>query len=127
MSTMTEPPVTGPLVTGLQELRRNWGWLLLWGLCQLIVGGRAISFAFTATLATSLAFAILLLVGGAVHLVGAFFARSWGGFFLTLLAGIVYLVAGVLMIEHPLGTAAAFTLMLAAAFLVGGLFRIIAS
>jgi uncharacterized membrane protein HdeD (DUF308 family) len=42
-----------------------------------------------------------------------------------LLAGILYVVSGFLMVQHPRPAAAIFTLMLAAAFFVGGLFRII--
>jgi uncharacterized membrane protein HdeD (DUF308 family) len=42
-----------------------------------------------------------------------------------MLGGILYLVLGFLMVQRPLAAAAIFTLMLAAAFFVGGLFRII--
>jgi uncharacterized membrane protein HdeD (DUF308 family) len=41
------------------------------------------------------------------------------------LAGIMYLVLGFLLVQRPLAAAAFFTLMLAAAFFVGGLFCII--
>ena len=36
----------------------------------------------------------------------------------------VYLIVGLLMVEHPVGAAAGLTLMVAAPFLVGGLLRI---
>jgi uncharacterized membrane protein HdeD (DUF308 family) len=42
-----------------------------------------------------------------------------------LLAGILYLVLGFLLVQRPLAAAAFFPLMLAIAFFVGGLFRII--
>jgi uncharacterized membrane protein HdeD (DUF308 family) len=42
-----------------------------------------------------------------------------------LLTGLLYAVLGVLLLRRPLASASAFTLMLAAAFLVSGLFRII--
>lgn len=53
------------------------------------------------------------------------FARNWGGFFLFVLLGVVYAVAGFLTLQHPLLAAETLTLMLAAAFLVAGAFRII--
>ena len=67
----------------------------------------------------------LLMIGGAVEIVDAFLGRGWRGFWLHLLTGILYLVLGFLMVQRPLAAAAIFTLMLAAALFVGGLFRII--
>jgi uncharacterized membrane protein HdeD (DUF308 family) len=114
-------------MSGLQELRRNWGWLLVWGLCLVVTGSLAMVFSFISTLATVLAFGILLLVGGGVHVLSAFSARRWGGSFLHLLQGVLFIVAGVLVIEAPVAAAAGLTLVLAAAFLAGGLCRIIAA
>src|SRR5262249_8079248 len=53
--------------------------------------------------------------------------RNWQGFVLHLLAGVLYLIVGGLMVEHPLGAAAGITLMLAAIFIVGGVLRIVIS
>jgi uncharacterized membrane protein HdeD (DUF308 family) len=55
---------------------------------------------------------------------GALLARDWGGFFLFLLLGLLYVVAGLLTLEHPLLAAEGLTLMIAALFLLVGLFRI---
>ena len=41
------------------------------------------------------------------------------------LAGILYVVLGVVMLDRPLASAAAFTLMIAAALVIGGVFRIV--
>src|SRR5262245_34353896 len=114
---------TAPLVT----LRRRWGWILVLGIALIIVGGLACAFALTATLATVLALGSLLLVGGGFQLGSAVWARNWKGFFLFLLTGILYVVAGVLMIEHHVAAAEGLTLMLAAAFLAGGMFRLVAA
>jgi uncharacterized membrane protein HdeD (DUF308 family) len=127
MSTATSPSSGAVFRGGPHDLRQNWFWFLVWGLVLVAVGTLAIVFAFVATLTTVLAFGILLLVGGVAEVVGAFWARGWGGFFIQLLAGILYVVVGLLMIENPVGAAVALTLMLAAVFLVGGLLRIIAS
>jgi uncharacterized membrane protein HdeD (DUF308 family) len=116
-----------PIIAALQDLRRNWGWLLAWGICMIIVGTLAVLFACSATLASVWAFGILFLIGGGAHLVGAFWAKSWGGFFLEILGGILYIVIGVLTIEHPLAAAAGLTLAIAALLLVAGIFRIVVS
>jgi uncharacterized membrane protein HdeD (DUF308 family) len=79
------------------------------------------------TLATLLLFGALLLVAGGVQIATAILTRTWRAFFLHLLVGILYLVLGGLMIEHPDRAARGLTLMIAAAFLIGGLFRIVFS
>src|SRR5262249_36524951 len=112
MSTMTPiHPVTFDTVP-LIALRRRWGWVLALGVALIVVGGLACAFALTATLATVLALGSLLLVGGGFQLGTAVWARDWKGFFLFLLTGILYVVAGGLMIEHPVASAEGLTLML---------------
>jgi uncharacterized membrane protein HdeD (DUF308 family) len=106
-------------------LRKSSFWLLVLGALLIVVGLVAISSSFIATLATVLMVGILLMVGGAVEIVDAFLGRGWRGFWMHLLGGIMYLVLGFLFVQRPLAAAAFFTLMLAAAFFVGGLFRIV--
>jgi len=127
MSTNGFPNFLSGVTKDLQELRRNWGWFLVLGIALIVLGACAIGSAFTATLATVMTFGILVLVGGCVEVVSSFWARQWGGFFLHLLAGILYAVIGFLMVTRPLAAAAGLTLMLAALFFVGGMFRIIAA
>src|SRR5579884_2674428 len=125
---MSLAPQTYPadvLGAELEHLRKSWFWLLLLGIVLILVGLAAISSSFIATLATVIALGTILLIGGGVEIINAFWARRWRGFWMHLLAGILYLVLGLLFIDRPVATAAAFTLMLAAAFLIGGLFRII--
>ncbi len=106
-------------------LRRCGFWLLVLGALLIVVGLVAISSSFIATLATVVILGILLMIGGAVEIVDAFLGRGWRGFWMHLLGGILYLVLGFLFVQRPLAAAAFFTLMLAAAFFVGGLFRIV--
>jgi uncharacterized membrane protein HdeD (DUF308 family) len=72
-------------------------------------------------------FGILLLLGAIFQTVTAFWGRSWRGFFLHLLAGVLYLIAGVFMIESPVEAALGLTLLVAACLLVGGILRIVLS
>jgi uncharacterized membrane protein HdeD (DUF308 family) len=67
---------------------------------------------------------VLLLIAGAAQTAAALLARDWDGFFLFLLLGFLYAVAGFLTLQHPLLASEGLTLMLAALFLVVGLFRI---
>src|SRR5438552_13468061 len=56
-----------------------------------------------------------------------FQVRSWGGFFLHLLGGIVGVLIGLLVVTHPVAGALAWTLLFASFFTVIGLFRLIAA
>ncbi len=105
-------------------VRKNWGWFLALGIVQIVVGTLAVGFAFSATLASVVTLGVLLLIAGAAQMAAALLAREWDGFFLFLLLAFLYAVAGLLTLEHPLLAAEGLTLMLAALFLVVGLFRI---
>jgi uncharacterized membrane protein HdeD (DUF308 family) len=107
------------------RLRKLWVCFVSLGIVLMVVGALAIGAAFITTLTSVVVFGILLLSGGVVQLVNAFLARTWKGFFIHLLAGLLYLVVGGLMVEHPVQAAEGLTLMLAAAFLLGGAMRVI--
>jgi uncharacterized membrane protein HdeD (DUF308 family) len=111
----------------IEGLRKASILMLVLGVALIVVGMVAMSATFIATLATVVMLGCLLMVGGVAQIVNAFFARGWRGFGLHMLAGIIYLVIGLLMINRPEKTAEFFTLMIAAALLVGGAFRIFAS
>ena len=105
-------------------VRKNWGWFLALGIVQIVVGTLAVGFAFSATLASVVTLGVPLVIAGAAQMAAALLAREWDGFFLFMLLAFLYAVAGFLTLEHPLLAAEGLTLMLAALFLVVGLFRI---
>lgn len=113
--------------TGSEALRRSWVLFALMGGALVVLGALAVGAAFITTLTTVIVFGVLLLIAGGVEIVNSFWARAWRGFFLHMLAGVLYVIVGLLMIEHPLGTAAGLTLMVAASLLIGGLVRILVS
>ena len=62
----------------------------------------------------------VLLIGGIIQIIYAFWGHAWSGFFLSLLAGILYGVTGFLLVAHPTVGALSLTLLLAAFYMVGG-------
>ena len=114
-----------PLIAGIDEIRRSWGWFLALGILLTILGIACVAFDVTATFATVLVFGWLLFIGGIFALVQAFFAGSWSGFFLFLLSALFRGVTGYLLIRYPLIGAESLTLVLASFLIVGGLFRAI--
>jgi uncharacterized membrane protein HdeD (DUF308 family) len=111
----------------LEAIRGNWAWLLALGIILVVVGTSAIAAPWVASLASAVAFGVLLLMGGIAQLVGAFWTRDWSGFFLSLLMGVLYVVLALMFLRDPGNALLAMTLLLACVLMVGGLFRIIGS
>jgi uncharacterized membrane protein HdeD (DUF308 family) len=107
------------------RLSHCWIWFVSLGIVLMVVGVVALCSTFITTLASVLVFGLLLMAGGVVQIVNAFLGRSWRGFFLHLLAGILQLIVGELLIEHPVVAAEGLTLLLAVAFLIGGALRLV--
>lgn len=114
-------------LTELESLREIRVFLLAMGIALILLGAAVIGSSFIATLATAQVFGILLLVGAIFQVVTALWGRSWKGFFLHLLTGVLYLVVGVFTMENPFEAAMALSLLVAASLLVGGVLRIIVS
>ena len=76
------------------------------GIALMMLGVAAIGSSLIATLATVVIFGILLLLGAIFQVVTAVWGRSWRGSVLHLLAGVLYLIAGLFMIENPVEAAA---------------------
>lgn len=109
------------------DLREIWLFLVGMGIALMTAGAVAISSSFIASMATMLVFGILLLLGALFQVVTALWGRSWRGFFLHLLGGILYLIVGVILIDHPSESAVAMTLLVAVGLLASGILRIVVS
>src|SRR5260370_5135053 len=83
--------------------------------------------SFIETAETVLMFGLVLLLGAIFQVVTAFWARQWRGFFLHMIAGVLYLIASVFMIQNPLEAAMGLTILVAVCLLVGGIMRIVMS
>jgi len=115
---------THTLHTGLEEIRRKWGWFLVLGIALIALGTVALTVPYLATLASVMLFGWLLVIGGVFEAVAAFSAPKWIGALLHLLSGILGVVVGTLTITHPAAGAGALTLLLAAFFFISGFVRI---
>jgi uncharacterized membrane protein HdeD (DUF308 family) len=125
MSTVASERIEGMLTEEATSIRKSWGWFLALGIVQIVAGTFAVGFAFSAMLASVVTLGVLLLIAAAAQTAAAIWARDFGGFFLYLLLGVLYAVAGLLTLQYPLLAAEGLTFMLAAAFLVGGVYRIV--
>jgi uncharacterized membrane protein HdeD (DUF308 family) len=121
------PASAAPPLDDRASLRPRWWLFFALGLVSVIVGLLAISFAFIATMTKVIVFGILLLIAGFTEVIHAFMVRNLKDFALHVLAAALYLIVGLFMLEDPVRAAVVLTLLLAAAFFVGGLLRILFS
>lgn len=116
----------GLSLPGLQELRRNWGWFLALGVALVVLGAIALGASVATTIVSVLLFGWLLIFGGVIEAVHAFWReKGWGGFFIDLLTGILYVVVGFMMVGNPAATAMALTLLIALFLMFSGIFRVV--
>ena len=67
----------------------------------------------------------LMIFAGVVEAIHAFWKKEWGGLFLNLLVGVLYVVVGLMVLANPKATAVTLTLVMAIFFILDGIFRII--
>jgi uncharacterized membrane protein HdeD (DUF308 family) len=107
------------------RIAEHWVWYLLLGLVLVVGGFAAITFPFLSTIAAKIALGWIFLVSGGMTIAHAFSAGKWQGFFLNLLIGIIYVVAGGYLVLLPLAGIVTLTIVVAALFLVDGLLEVI--
>lgn len=112
-------------LVGLDVLRQKWGWFLALGILLVILGMVAIGASVFVTLATMVFVGFLMIFGGILQTAHAMTMRGWSGFYLDLLAGILYIVVGCLVVAHPGATAVALTLLISVFLIMGGIFRMV--
>ena len=107
------------------EMIHNWGWFLALGLVLLVLGVAAIVRSVTSTVVSMMFFGWILVFAGVIEFVNAFMVGKWAGFFLHLLAAILFTVTGIIMVARPVISAEAATFLMSLFFLIGGLYQFV--
>ncbi len=107
-----------------EAFRQNWGWLVGAGVIMIVLGTLAISMPGAASLGVTLLIGWLLLIGGIAQVIDAIRSRKRPGFLWHFLCGVLYGVAGLVLVGFPLEGVVALTLFLAAFFLIEGIFKV---
>jgi uncharacterized membrane protein HdeD (DUF308 family) len=113
------------VAAGLEQVRKSWGWFLVFGALLMVLGFVCIGKAQSATTFSILALGWVLAISAVVWLLNSFQAFTWQGFFIYALNALIRGVTGYLLIRHPDAGAQGVTMALAALFIVGGLFRVV--
>ena len=112
------------LGTGLAVLRQRSAWIIAFGAVLVVLGGLAFSSVFAATLISVYFVGISMMAAGLAEMIMGFQAKSWPRFFLWVILGGIYSVAGVFAVLNPLLAAGVLTLVLGASLVATGLLRI---
>jgi uncharacterized membrane protein HdeD (DUF308 family) len=109
------------------EMIQHWGWLLALGIGLVLLGIAAITRSVKATVMSMAFFGWLLLIAAGIEIAQAFLVGKWAGFFLHLLAAVLFGVTGALFVWRPVISAEVATLFMAMFFLISGLFQLVSS
>jgi uncharacterized membrane protein HdeD (DUF308 family) len=111
----------------VRPLKDQWIWFLVLGILIVVLGVAAIAVAPFTAVATVALFGLILVATGIAQAITAFWSAKWSGVTLNLIIGILYVVIGVMIIDHPLQAAGGFAILVAAIMIVGGVIRIVTS
>ncbi|BDC35122.1 membrane protein [Candidatus Dependentiae bacterium Noda2021] len=102
----------------------RWLGLLGLGIFLLILGTIALGLSVYTTLASVLVLGGFLIAGGILQLIHSFYGKTWRGFIIDFVLGILNTVVGGLLVARPAEGALSLTLILAMLFLIAGFFKI---
>lgn len=107
-------------------VKRTSGWLIALAVSFIVLGMIAIIEPAIAGLALTIWVGWLLIFGGLVHMIGAFRAGGFGGAIWQLLLAAVYVVGGLYFLTHTLLALGTLTLFLAGILFAEAVLEIIA-
>jgi len=120
---MTDFPSTLVETRLRRRLHDHWKAYTIQGVIEIIVGILAILAPFAATLATTIFFGWLFLIGGVVGSIAAFRMREAPGFWSNLALSVLCAVLGIMFLVNPLSGAVTLTWIMATFFILSGVFN----
>jgi uncharacterized membrane protein HdeD (DUF308 family) len=125
---MSEPRTPAALPTS-QEIRtgiaNRWLGFVGLGVLSIALGAIGLLMVGALTLVTVFWFGLLLIAGGAVHLLHSMRAQGWRSTVIEAAIGLLYIVAGGLLVVNPLLGSATLTLALGIVILAVGVARML--
>ncbi|MFI1068793.1 HdeD family acid-resistance protein [Streptomyces puniciscabiei] len=102
-------------------LARSWTWILASAVVTLVAGVLILVWPDETLHVLAVVIGLYLLLGGAIRFVTAFAREDHADRLAGLLVAVLYVLAGVLCLRHPLQTVTALTLVVGLVWLVSGL------
>ena len=105
-------------------LQKHWRRIIALGTISLSLAVLAIIAPFNVAVTFESTIGIILIVGGTAHMIYAFWAREWGGFFFELFGGVLYLLIGMTLLANPGGSVVVATLLMAILLIMQGVVQL---
>ncbi len=114
----TEPPSE-------TTIRKSTGWIIALSVALIVAGILAIALPAVASAFFTAAIGWIALISGIAMIVGSFVSRPIRGFWLNLVVGILYAIAGIYILANLGAALLALTLGFGILFIVEGIYTII--
>jgi uncharacterized membrane protein HdeD (DUF308 family) len=115
------------VVGDVQLERSRSGWDIVLGVLLVIAGFVILGNAAFATAVSVFFLGWMAVIGGIVALVASLFRIGRGGFWPALISGSLLLVIGIVILRNPAASVVTLTLLAGTLFLVGGIMRLVAA
>jgi uncharacterized membrane protein HdeD (DUF308 family) len=123
MSSQTSETRPHSLGLAIEHLRARWGEIVAFGALLIVLGLAALCFTLPSTIATVTLNGVFFLVAGVAEIGVGAHAKSWARFFLWIIGGAIYLIAGIVCILNPVFASLALTLALGAGLIAAAVVR----
>jgi len=107
----------------IEHLRARWGEIVAFGGLLIVLGLAALCFTLPSTIATVTLNGLFFVVAGVAEIGVGAHAKSWARFFLWIVGGAIYLIAGIICIINPIFASLALTLALGAGLIAAAAVR----
>jgi uncharacterized membrane protein HdeD (DUF308 family) len=107
-----------------EALHSRWGWFAALGVIMIVAGFIALMSVVMATVVSVLIVGTMMILSGIVEIVHGFQMKQWSRFFMWVLIGAFYVIAGLLIVWNPLLASVALTLVVGIVLIFAGVARI---
>jgi len=115
----------GLSLVDIGTVREDRGWFIGLGVTFAVLGALAVFLPFAASLVTTIVIGWLMMVGGVLQAIHAVRNRRWASSTWAIVAGVIEVLAGVLVVAFPIAGTVTLTLILAAFFAAEGILKLI--
>ncbi len=110
---------------GYIHIASRWGWFVALGIVFILAGLFALVDAVGVTLVSVIFIGAMMLVSGVFSLIHAFMMKTWQSSLLSALAGALYIIGGVLIMQEPIQGSMIITIFLVISLILGGILRMV--
>jgi uncharacterized membrane protein HdeD (DUF308 family) len=114
--------MAGPIVTGI---KRASGWSIALGVLMIITGIIAMLAPWEFGIVIALIIGWMAIFNGVAQIIYGIRTQSGGRMVLEVILGLIYIIAGIYLLMHPVGGLLVLTIFLASFLIVYGIFALV--